>query len=107
MTLTNAGTAPTQTRHTVTGPLAAGFQISHAETGRRLVYPAPVTADVVIDCAEGTVTSGGQDRTGLLTVDEFFTVDAGAVGTFQFSTLGSETSTSPARMTATLSPAYH
>jgi hypothetical protein len=65
-----------------------------------------VADPVLVDCASGLVTSGGQDRLGLLTVDEFFSVPAGQSATFQFATLGSETSADPALMTARFAPAY-
>jgi hypothetical protein len=104
---TNTGTAPTEPILTVSGPLGVGFQAVHVETGRRLRYEAPVVDEVVIDCREGTATSGGQDRTGLLTADDFFTVDPGATATFQWSTLGSETSADPPSMTVAVAPANH
>jgi hypothetical protein len=107
VTISNDGTAPTEPDITVTGPLAQGFQVTQTETGRRLVYPSPVSTDVVIDCGEGTATSGGQDRTGLLTVDEFFTIGPRSSSTFQFSTLGAEPYTSPASAMFAAAPAYH
>lgn len=106
MTVTNDGTAATEPRFTVTAPMAAGFVLSRQETGEQLVYPQPVTSDVVVDCGEGTVTSGGQDRTGLLTVDEFFSIGRGETATFQFATLGGETAASPCRARCDSSPAY-
>lgn len=107
VSVSNDGTASTEPQFTVSGPLAAGFQITETDTGRRLRYESPVSADVVIDCAEGTATSGGQDRSGLLTVDEFFSIPSLASRAYQFSTLGAETADDPARMTINVSPAYH
>jgi hypothetical protein len=104
---TNTGTAPTEPVHTITGPLEAGFQVVHVETGRRLRYEAPVVDPVVLDSREGTATSGGQDRTGLLTADDFFTIDPGATATFQWSSLGSETAADPALMAVSVAPANH
>jgi hypothetical protein len=104
---TNTGTAPTEPVHTITGPLKAGFQVVHVETGRRLRYEAPVVDPVVLDSREGTATSGGQDRTGLLTADDFFTIDPGATATFQWSSLGSETAADPASMAVAVAPANH
>ena len=107
VSVVNDGNAPTEPTLTVTGPLSAGFVVTHLEEGRRLVYPSAVGDAVTVDCSAGTATSGGQDRTGLLSVDEFFTVPPGAAATFAFSTLGTETAASPASLSATLSPAYY
>lgn len=104
---TNIGTAPTEPVHQVSGPMAAGFQITHIEAGRSLRYEQPVGSDVVLDSAEGIVTVDGQDRTGFLTVREWFSVPRHQQATFQFSTLGTETVTDPASMTTTIAPAYH
>jgi hypothetical protein len=104
---TNTGTAPTEPTVTITGPLESGFQVVQVETGRRLRYEAPVSGELVLDNAEGTATAGGQDRTGLLTADDFFTVEPGATSTFQWSSLGSETSADPALMTVAVAPAYY
>lgn len=106
MTVTNTGTAPTEPTFTVTGPMGSGFELSHLDTGRRITYPHPVVADTVVDCSEGAVTSGGQDRTGLLSRDEFFTIGPGETAVFQFSTLGGETFADPCTATCTASPAY-
>ena len=104
---TNSGTAPTEPAFTVVGPMTAGFEVTHIETGRRLRYSAPVGSDVVIDSAAGTVTSGGQDRTTFLTLREWFSVGPGETATFQFSTLGTETAADPPRLHLSASPAYH
>lgn len=105
--LTNDGTADTEPTFDVNGPLAVGFQVSEVETGRRLRYESALSGAVMLDCLEGTATQDGQDRTGLLTVDEFFTIPPKQSRTYQLSTLGTETFTSPAGMTGTASPAYH
>lgn len=107
VTLTNDGTAPTEPTLTVRGGLAAGFLLTQQGTGRQLLYPYPVGTDVVIDCREGTVTSAGQDRLGLLTVRDWFSVDPGEQATFTFTTLGAETADDPTRLTVALAPAYH
>ena len=108
VTFTNTGNAAAEPVITVTGPLAQGFEIVRVETGRRLRYQAIVGSDLVLDCGAGTVTTQGQQRAVNLTVREWFTVAPGAVATFSFSTLGSETaaSTPTAGMTVTIAPAY-
>lgn len=108
VTVTNNGTAPTEPSFEVGGPLLSGFQLTHTDTGRRLRYESSVGTDpVVVDCLEGVVTSGGQDRTGLLSVDEFFTIPPQTSATFQFSTLGAESSADPAYAICTVAPAYY
>ena len=106
VTLVNDGTAPTESRFTVTGPMAAGFTITRTDTAEQVTYPQPVVSDVVVDYGDGSVTSGGQDRTGLLSRDQFSSIGPGESVTFQFSTLGGETFEDPCSMTATVSPAY-
>lgn len=108
VTFTNNGTASSEPIITVSGPFAAGFEITYAEAGRRLRYEAPVGSDLVIDCGAGTVTTQGQERAMYLTVREWFSVPAGATATFALATLGSETSASAptAGMTVTTAPAY-
>jgi hypothetical protein len=106
VTLVNDGTASTEPQFTVTGPMGAGFTITRLETGEQITYPQPVGDAVVVDCGEGTVTSGGQDRTGLLSHDQFPSIGPGESASFQFSTLGPETYLDPCSMTATVSPAY-
>lgn len=108
VTFTNSGTASTEPVITVTGPFQSGFQITHAETGRRLRYEATVGSDLVIDCGAGTVTTQGQERAMYLTVREWFSVPAGATATLALATLGGETAASAptAGMTVTAAPAY-
>jgi hypothetical protein len=105
---TNTGTAPTEPVFTVSGALSAGFQITWVETGQRLTYSFPVGSDVVIDCGAGTASTQGQDRTVYLTQRDWFSVPAGAVGTFQIAALGGETGTSNpgVSFTAVTAPAY-
>lgn len=105
--LVNTGTAPTEPRITVTGPLTDGFIVSHAETGRSLSYYAATSA-LNLDCYGGTATEGGQDRTRYLLNREWFQVPPGASATFAFATFGTETSASvPApQMIVAMSPAY-
>lgn len=108
VTFTNTGTAPTEPVVVVTGPFAAGFEITHVETGRRLRYAATVGSDLVLDCAAGTALTQGQERATSLTIREWFSIPAGATATFSLSSLGGETAaTAPtAGMTVTISPAY-
>jgi hypothetical protein len=106
VTLSNTGNAPTEPVFTVTPPLAQGFQITYVQTGQRIVYPAAVVDDTVVDCGAGTVFMGSEERTGLLSEDQFFSVPKASDATFQFSTLGAETSASPTSMTASVAPAY-
>lgn len=109
VTFVNSGTASTEPIITVTGPFASGFEITYAETGRRLRYEATVGSDLVIDCGAGTVTAQGQERAMYLTVREWFSVPAGATATFALATLGGETAaTAPtAGMTVATAPAYN
>lgn len=100
----NTGTAATEPAFTIAGPLASGFEITHVETGRRLRYVGVLGSPVLVDCAAGTVTQEGQQRSSYLTVREWFSVPAGAAGTFAWATLGAET-TGPS-MTISISPAY-
>ena len=105
---TNSGTAATEPVITVSGPLAAGFEVTHVETGRRLRYVAPVGSDIVLDCGEGTCTSQGQERAANLVVREWFSVAAGATATFALATLGGETAASAptVAMSVQLASAY-
>lgn len=107
LSFTNSGTAPTEPVLTVSGPLAAGFEVTYAETGQRLRYEAPVGGDIVLDCKEGRVSTEGQDRSTYLTIREWFSVPPKTTATFRFSTLGTETSTDPAALKAVVAPAYH
>lgn len=106
LSFTNTGTAPTEPVFTVTGPLLGGFEISRVETGQRLRYEHPVGTALVLDCAAGTVMEAGERRERYLTVREWPSVLPGETGTFQFSTLGSETHLDAARLTGQLAPAY-
>ena len=104
---TNSGTAPTEPRLTVTGPLAAGFVVSHAETGRRLSY-YHATAGLDLDCYLGTAAEDGQDRTMYLLTRDWFQVGPGQPATFAFASLGGETyaSTPAPQMVVSVAPAY-
>ena len=108
VTFTNTGSAPTEPVITVTGPLLSGFEITYLETGRRLRYTATVGTDLVLDCAQGTCTTQGQERAPFLTVREWFSVPAGASATFSLATLGGESAatTPTAGMTVAIAPAY-
>lgn len=106
ISLSNNGTAPSEPVFTVTGPLASGFEVTHLETGRRLRYPLTVGSPIVLDCREGRATTDGQERTGNLSVREWFVVPPRSSATFRFSTLGTETPSDPASLSAALAPAY-
>jgi hypothetical protein len=108
VSFTNTGTAPTEPIFTISGALSAGFQITWVETGQHLTYSFPVGSDLVIDCGAGTASTQGQDRSVYLTQRDWFSVPAGATGTFQIAALGGETgSTNPAfTFTAQVAPAY-
>lgn len=104
----NTGTAHTEPVLTVTGPFGSGFDITYVETGQHLRYTAPVGTDLVLDCAEGTVTTQGQERGPFLTVRDWFSVAAGASATFSIASLGGESAASAptAGMTVAIAPAY-
>lgn len=106
VSMTNTGTAPAEPVFTITGPLTDGFEVTHLETGRRLRYSAPVGAPIVIDCREGRATAEGQERTGNLTVREWFTIPPRSSATFRFSSLGAETAADEPGLSAALAPAY-
>jgi hypothetical protein len=105
---TNTGTAATEPVFTISGALSQGFQITWVETGQHLTYSFPVGSDLVLDCGAGTATTQGQDRTVYLTQRDWFSVPAGATGTFQIAALGGETGTSNPgfTFTAQAAPAY-
>jgi hypothetical protein len=105
---TNTGTAATEPVFAISGALSQGFQITWVETGQHLTYSFPVGSDLVIDCGAGTATTQGQDRTVYLTQRDWFSVPAGATGTFQIAALGGETGTSNPgfTFTAQAAPAY-
>lgn len=105
--IVNTGTAPSEPTLTVNGPLTAGFEITHVETGRRLRYAATVGGPLILDCRTGSCTTEGQDRGGNLTIREWFTVPAGATGTFAWTSLGAETYLDPATLTVALAPAFN
>lgn len=108
VSFTNTGTAATEPVFTISGALSQGFQITWVETGQHLTYSFPVGSDLVIDCGAGTATTQGQDRTVHLTQRDWFSVPAGATGTFQIAALGGETGTSNPgfTFTAQVAPAY-
>lgn len=108
VTFTNTGTGSIQPVITVSGPFAVGFEVVCIESGRRLRYEALVGADVVLDCAAGTATVMGQERSAYLTVREWCSVAPGETATFSLSSLGSETAASApsAGMTIAANLAY-
>lgn len=108
VSFTNTGTANTEPVFTVSGALSQGFQITWLETGQHLTYSFPVGSDLVVDCGAGMASTQGQDRTVYLTQRDWFSVPAGAVGTFQIAALGGETGTSNPgfTFTAQVAPAY-
>lgn len=107
VTLDNPGTAPTEPLIIVSGPLLAGFLVTHVESGRALSYINSAGA-IELDSHAGTATEEGQDRTRWLMAREWFQVGPGESARFSFSTLGTETAASvPApMMTVQMAPAY-
>lgn len=106
ISFTNTGDAATEPTFTVKAPMGVGFEITRVETGQRLRYAHPVGSDLTIDCAAGTVLEAGQRRERYLTVREWPSVLPGETATFQFSTLGSETTADPAHLSGQMAPAY-
>jgi hypothetical protein len=88
ITMTNPGTADAPVRFTVTGTLAAGFEISAGT--RRITYPDPVPAGqtIVIDTGAGSVlVEGTTSRRGRLTSADWLQVSRKGTLTVQFTSL--------------------
>ncbi|WP_454728838.1 hypothetical protein [Cellulosimicrobium protaetiae] len=103
--LTNIGTADTWPRFRTDGPVVDGFELLEIGTGRRLRFEGDVAAgsSISIDAATGVVLLDDvADRSGLLTVREWFPVPAGGTAEVMFLPLGSYTT---AQLTVTWAPA--
>lgn len=107
ITVTNPGTAATSLVFTITGPVLGGFVLTDVDSGRRIVYagdvPSGATA-LVIDTAYGSAKLNGAERSGELTVKQWWPVPGRGTCTVQFNTLGPVGQSGS--MTASLSPAY-
>ncbi len=103
VTLTNTGTAEARPQFAVAGPVPVeGFDVVCMETGERLTYVGAILAGstVVLDSATGRVLLDGvSDRSGNLTVAQWFGVPPGASRTILFLPRGA---LSAATMTATV-----
>lgn len=107
VTLDNAGTAPAYPVYAVTGPVPAGFELKHVETGRRLRWGSAVPAGstVTLDCRTATASfddSPGWDRE--LTKRQWHEIPAGGSATVQLLGLGSYDAA--ASLTASWAPTY-
>lgn len=103
--LTNHGTAESPVRLTVHGPADNGFTITQLETGRKLVYTAPVLDGqrVVLDSRTGTVKLNGYaDRAAFLVRRDWITLAGGESAALLF-----EAPESPAaRLELEVAPAW-
>lgn len=91
VTVSNAGTADTYLTFEVDGPVLGGVALTDVATGRQIVYAGDVPSSgvlLVIDSASGRASLNGSDRTGELTVRNWWPVKAQSSSTVQFSTLG-------------------
>ena len=107
MVVVNAGNADVWPQFEILGPVPGeGFEILRVGTGDRLHYVGDVSAGsrLVIDSASGVVAIDGYaDRSGLLTVRDWFPVPAKGSVEIAFVPLGSF---STATLTATVSPGF-
>lgn len=108
VTVRNEGTADAPVRLRVDGPTPPeGFDLVDVDTGRRLRYidAIPAGSWVDLDSATGTVTINGQaDRSGFLSIAQWWQVPAGGSSTVAFVPLGA--SNTQARLTASVAPAW-
>jgi hypothetical protein len=77
MTLVNPGTDDAWPTFTITGPVLGGLSLTDVASGRRIVYAGDVPAGanlLIIDSAAGHAELNGADRTGLLTVKQWWPV---------------------------------
>lgn len=84
VTLTNPGTADAWPTFTITGPVLGGVVITDIASGRQIVYSGDVPSSgvlLVVDSSVGRATLNGADRSGLLTVKQWFPVPAGTGST--------------------------
>lgn len=107
VTLSNPGTSDAWPTFTITGPLLGGVVLSDVASGRQIVYSGDVTSSgvlLIVDSSVGRATLNGSDRTGQLTVKQWWPVPAGGSSTVQFSTLGAPGQTGT--LTASVAPTY-
>lgn len=107
LTLSNPGNGDATITFTINGPVIGGFVLTDVASGRRIVYSDDVPDSstlLVIDSATGRATLNGADRTGEITVNQWWPVKAGASSTIQFATLGVSGQTGT--LTAALNPVY-
>lgn len=77
VTLSNPGTEDAWPVFQVVGPVLGGLSITDVASGRRIVYADDVPDGatlLIIDSAAGRATLNGADRTGQLTVKQWFPV---------------------------------
>lgn len=77
VTLSNPGTKEAWPVFQVAGPVLGGFSITDVASGRQIVYGGDVPGGstlLIIDAAAGRATLNGADRTGELTVKQWFSV---------------------------------
>lgn len=101
----NTGTADTGPVFTIWGDYVPGFTITHAGTGRRLVYTETLTAgqSLVLDSNDGSVTLDGYaPRDSKLTVSDWVRLGRGESGSWLFESPGSTN----AFMTVGVTPAW-
>lgn len=104
--LSNDGTAESWPRFRTSGAIAGGFEVLEVSTGRRLRFEGDVAAgsSITIDSATGAVLLDSvADRSGSLTVREWFAVPADGGTEVMFLPLGSYTS---ATLGVTWAPAW-
>jgi hypothetical protein len=107
ITMDNPGSAPAYPVYTVTGPVPAGFELRHVETGRRLRWGSavPTGSEITLDCRTATASfddSPGWD--GELTKRQWHVVPASGTATVQFLGLGSYDAA--ASLTASWAPTF-
>ena len=105
--LSNPGSAAASPQYTVSGPVPTeGFDIVCVDTGERMTFESGISAGslVVLDSATGRVLlNGDSDRSGYLTVAQWFKIPAGGSRTVAFLSRGATTA---ATMTATVRPPW-
>lgn len=82
ITLSNPGTDDAWPVFTVTGPVLGGLSITDVASGRQIVYAGDVPDGanlLIIDAQAGRATLNGADRTGELTVKQWFPVPSDGV----------------------------
>lgn len=106
VTLSNSGTAESWPTFTVTAGVLGGLSLTDVNSGARIVYAgdAPDGSVLVIDAAQGRAALNGADRTGQLTVKQWWSVPPGGSSTVQFATLGA--SGQVGQLAASIFPAY-